>query len=509
MKLRVRINKQTSRVELEEAEPTLTELSIQVKEVLLPSIGFSADTEFSLSLNGKESLVDTGQTLSSCGVVSGDMISVILPQSIADSAPPQPSTSQTHNRATDQLNKQQSQSHTVSAMQSSSQVAGSSNSSSSSSSNSSSSSIHKGRDSTYKPEAKERMEKGENEEEAVGPFVPEPMLCCEAEEGKVPHSLEMLFQAAQCHSPTDCLLVAAHLLLLETGFLPQGGDVRAGEMPGGWRTAGGVYRLQYTHPHCENCLASVVAVPMGQTLVINVVLKTSSALESTRKLVLKPEAYVTEEWAGGQAGTAYRELQKLSRVFKDQLAYPLIATAREALGLPALFGLAVLPPELLLRILRLLDAHSVLSVSAVCTQLQSATQDPILWRHLLHRDFRVCVRPDSEQRDTDWKELYKKRYKQKKDLSRCRMRCYPYIIEPIFPLAPAPTPPVPFPLHPPGIIGGEYDERISIPQGIFPRPRYDPIGPLPGHEPGVGIPMGRRSHRPSGIRPADIRRGFI
>lgn len=59
-----------------------------------------------------------------------------------------------------------------------------------------------------------------------------------------------------------------------------------------------------------------------------------------------------------------------------------------ALGLPALFGLAVLPPELLLRILRLLDIQSVLSLSAVCTHLQSSTQDATLWRYLLHRDFR-------------------------------------------------------------------------------------------------------------------------
>lgn len=59
-----------------------------------------------------------------------------------------------------------------------------------------------------------------------------------------------------------------------------------------------------------------------------------------------------------------------------------------ALGLPALFGLAVLPPELLLRVLRLLDVTSLVSLSAVCRDLNAATQDPSLWRHLLHRDFR-------------------------------------------------------------------------------------------------------------------------
>lgn len=66
------------------------------------------------------------------------------------------------------------------------------------------------------------MHRGEDEEdEAAGLFVPEPMLCCEAEEGKVPHSLEVLYQTAQCNSASECLLLAAHVLLLETGFLPQ------------------------------------------------------------------------------------------------------------------------------------------------------------------------------------------------------------------------------------------------------------------------------------------------
>lgn len=59
-----------------------------------------------------------------------------------------------------------------------------------------------------------------------------------------------------------------------------------------------------------------------------------------------------------------------------------------ALGLPALFGLAALPPELLLRIMRLLDVHSLLTLSEVCRHLHSATQDASLWKHLLHRDFR-------------------------------------------------------------------------------------------------------------------------
>ncbi|KAG7324238.1 hypothetical protein KOW79_012254 [Hemibagrus wyckioides] len=231
------------------------------------------------------------------------------------------------------------------------------------------------------------MEIGKTEEESVGLFIPKPMLCSEAEEGEVPHSLEMLYQTAQCNSTSDCLLLAAHVLLLETGFLPQACDVRDGEMPSGWRTAGGLYRLQYSHPLCENSLVQVVAGLRIRTLFINATLKITDVVEFSWMLDLIPEAYVTKEWAGGNAGVAYRDLKKLSRVFKDQLAYPLIATAREALGLPALFGLAVLPPELLLRIMRLLDVPSIAKLSKVCRRLHSVTQDALLWKHFVYRDF--------------------------------------------------------------------------------------------------------------------------
>lgn len=59
-----------------------------------------------------------------------------------------------------------------------------------------------------------------------------------------------------------------------------------------------------------------------------------------------------------------------------------------ALNLPDVFGLVVLPLELKLRIFRLLDVRSVLSLSAVCRDLFTASNDPLLWRFLYLRDFR-------------------------------------------------------------------------------------------------------------------------
>lgn len=49
----------------------------------------------------------------------------------------------------------------------------------------------------------------------------EPMLCSEAEEGQAPLSLELLYHSAQTTSPSDAVMVAANLLMTETGFVPE------------------------------------------------------------------------------------------------------------------------------------------------------------------------------------------------------------------------------------------------------------------------------------------------
>lgn len=49
----------------------------------------------------------------------------------------------------------------------------------------------------------------------------EPMLCSEAEDGQAPLSLELLFHSARVVGPDEALVVAVHLLMLETGFTPQ------------------------------------------------------------------------------------------------------------------------------------------------------------------------------------------------------------------------------------------------------------------------------------------------
>ncbi|XP_042637904.1 F-box only protein 7 [Orycteropus afer afer] len=523
MKLRVRLQKRTWPLEMLETEPTLGQLRAHLGQVLLPTWGYSSDTRFAITLNNKDALTGDEETLASYGIVSGDLICLILEDAIP--APNLPSSTDSEPSS---LQHNDQPSLATSSNQPSIQGGQPSDSLQGQAAES-----DVGNDDTM-PEPSEDVEAESVQdavdmEEGTGFCPSEPMLCSETVEGQVPHSLETLYHAADCSNANDALIVLIHLLMLESGYIPQGTEAKAASMPEKWKS-GGVYKLQYTHPLCNGGTAALTCVPLGTLIIVNATLKINNDIRSVKRLQLLPESFICKEEPEENVAKMYKDLQKLSRLFKDQLVYPLLAFTRQALNLPDVFGLVVLPLELKLRIFRLLDARSVLSLSAVCRDLFIASNDQLLWRCLYLRDFRDST---ARARDTDWKELYKKRHKQRKEAQRGRHVMFlPSAAHPI-PFYPSPFYPGPFPanpLYPPGIIGGEYDVRPILPfvgdpinslipgpgetPGQFPplRPRFDPVGPLPGPNPilpGRGGPGDRFPLRPSRGRPTDNRLPFM
>ncbi|XP_072511951.1 F-box only protein 7 isoform X2 [Notamacropus eugenii] len=513
MKLRVRVRKRTEPLELPGAEPTLGELRAHLRQALLPAWGYSSDVPFSVTLNSRDALTEDENTLASYGIVSGDLICLVLEEAAAEThvAPSSDSAAFQSNHDQPSLSSQEEpkdptpQQAVQPAVQ---RVDGT---------------LGSGLDFDA-----ELIQEDVDMEEGVGSYPTEPMLCSEAVDGQVPHSLETLYHSAECSSANDALIVLVHLLMLESGYTPLGTEAKAVSMPEKWRL-GGVYKLQYTHPLCEDGISALTCVPLGSLVVINATLKINNEIRSVKRLQLLPESFICPHEQEENVASKYKDLQKLSRLFKDQLVYPLLAFARQALNLPDVFGLVVLPLELKLRIFRLLDVRSVLSLSAVCRDLFIASNDQLLWRFMYLRDFRDCA---ARPRDTDWKELYRKQ-KQRKDALRWR---HPMFLPPPphpMPFHPSPFYPSPFPpnpMYPPGIIGGEFDERLMLPyvgdpiNSLIPgpgetpgqfspfRPHFDPMGPFPGPNPvlpGRGGPSDRFPFRPSRGRPTDIRLSFI
>ncbi|KAJ6658954.1 hypothetical protein lerEdw1_019591 [Lerista edwardsae] len=519
MKLRVRLQKRTTPLALPGEEPTLGDLRAHLCQTLLPAWGYSSDTQFAITLNNKDFLTGDEETLASFGIVSGDLICLVLED--ANAAPTLPSASSlpslqsNHEPSTSAIchspvrspDSKRRNGHTgdpnvQSDIQMDDNTAGSSQDS-----------------------ASETVDL--DLQEGAGSYPLEPMLCCEATDGQVPHSLQTLYHSAECTSANDALIVLIHLLMMETGYVPQGTEAKATSMPEKWRNRG-VYKLQYTHPLCDNGFAVLTCVPLGDLIVVNAMLKITSDIRSVKRLQLLPTSFICFQDSANIAGV-YKDLQKLSRLFKDQLVYPLLAAARQALNLPDVFGLVVLPLELKFRIFRLLDVRSLISLSAVCRDLYTASNDQLLWRFIYLRDFRD---PVARPRDTDWKELYKKKLKQKKDALKWRHMMFlppPPLPIPFHPNPLYPNPFPPNPLYPPMIIGGEFDERPTLPYvgdpinslipgpgevpGPFPpfRPHFDPLS---FQEPNPTLPgrancNDRFPPRTSRGRPIDSRRAFI
>ncbi|XP_077024756.1 F-box only protein 7 isoform X2 [Tamandua tetradactyla] len=407
MRLRVRLQRRTWPLEIPDAEPTLGQLRAHLSQALLPTLGYSSDTRFAITLNNKDGLTGDEETLASYGIVSGDLICLILEDAIP--APNLPSSTDSEHSSL--------QSNDPPSLAASSDQAGTQDEQLNDSFQGQAAQSDVWNDDNMSGPIQDfEAESTQDVDLEEGPgFCPsEPMLCSEAVDGQVPHSLETLYHSADCSNAKDALIVLVHLLMLESGYIPQGTEAKAVSMPEKWKR-GGVYKLQYTHPLCDGGSAALTCVPLGTLMVINVTLKINSEIRSVRRLQLLPESFICKDEPVENVAEMYKDLQKLSRLIKDQLVYPLLAFARQALNLPDVFGLVVLPLELKLRIFRLLDIRSVLSLSAVCRDLFTASNDQLLWRCLYLRDFRDST---VRARDTDWKELYRKRHKQRKDAQR-------------------------------------------------------------------------------------------
>ncbi|XP_063785112.1 F-box only protein 7 [Pseudophryne corroboree] len=468
MKLRVRAGKQTHHLLLEEEKPLLGDLRRKLSESLLPSLGYSSDAAFAITLNGRDALTEDDSHLESCGIISGDLIVLLIAS--APTSPPEPPPTQALRPSASSSEASAEPIGTPSKRQRDSAGPGMENV-------------------AEVPElSSSRAGPGAAlPEEALGCTL-EPMLCSESVDGKIPHSLESLYSSAACASANDALMVVIHLLMLETGYVEQNVRSKVASMPEGWRRGDGVYKLHYSHPLCGDSSTALSCVPMCGKLIVNATLNINNCM---KRLVLSTNSYISYPEQDNNVASVYRNLQTLSRLFKDQIVYPLLAATRQALELPDVFGLVVLPLELKLRIFRLLDVRSILSLSATCKDLQGDIQDPSLWRFLCLRDFRESI---PQSLPTDWKELYKKN----KKYSVPRWRFDPYPPDFPMPYRPAPYSPDLYPPnfpYPPGIIGGEYDQRPILPLARDPlsllvpgrdpatgqfhpiRPRFDPLSP--------------------------------
>lgn len=318
----------------------------------------------------------------------------------------------------------------------------------------------------------------------VNRYLNEPILCRESSSTSVPEILRQSYQLSEVQTLNEAMVVVLHVLMLESGFVPQDVD-RADALPvPATAKLGHIYRIAYIHTSCPEQIAVFTCIPVGCILSIN-----ANAGTSTFQMSLKPSLYVRRSQLNAtNVASVYENIPKLSHLFKDNIVYPLLAILQTEEGITP-NGIMSMATEVKLLIFSFLDVRSLINSSEVCKEFQLLTDDPALWKRLCFTDF-----PDNmsqrfiTESSTSWKEKYKILYEQMQR-RLATMHSFLHMPPPYAPFSPYAPPGFhgmfpgsgpynPFqPIGPSGIIGGDYDR---IPGGISTLiPNRGPFGPPP------------------------------
>ncbi|KAI6654239.1 F-box only protein 7 [Oopsacas minuta] len=298
------------------------------------------------------------------------------------------------------------------------------------------------------------------------------------------------FMADMCPSNShQSLCIFLHLLMLKHNFR----SVRPLTLPADSSNQIDTIKLEYKHEKLlPDTSIFVILVSVSPNLT-NITICLDTAFTVSHTLMLS--AFIDYHSAD-----IFISPRRLTYELTRKLVSPLLKQIQELSGnKPA--GLDRLCPELLLRILGFLDLHSLVSVSLVNHNINEMSHFPNIWRSLLTRDF-----PDVYVHGVmDYQRKYKQVYSEEKRAQKARKE-REFILEndPVPSVYPPHGQFLPAPLHGPGhnplIIGGSHDlDPFSGPGLPFSapnnplggirggiRPRFDPVGPIPGMFPNPG-----------------------
>lgn len=112
-------------------------------------------------------------------------------------------------------------------------------------------------------------------------------------------------------------------------------------------------------------------------------------------------------------GPRFQNLDRLSREFKNAVAWPLLVECRSDLRLPLPpHSWISLPPEIVLVVVRYLDRRSVARLERTCRRSRQFVVDANIWAYLFARDFPNRTQPEPLT-PALWKQAYKTALRQK------------------------------------------------------------------------------------------------
>lgn len=341
----------------------------------------------------------------------------------------------------------------------------------------------------------EESQAAENEA-LVNRYINEPVFVRDLTKDRVPEKLTSLFSSATVETAHDALFIIIHRYMLESGFYCASTEER--RMPSGWRLPS-LYRVQYMHPDTGSISCILTMVPLTASIVaIHGSIEKSGF---TCSLQLNHDEYVRILPDMSNLANVYAKPAKLSTIFKDKIAYPLLIALQHDAGVGQKFGFMGLFYEIKHHVLSYLDATNLSRMSEVCRELYTVSRDQTLWKKLYVRDFgrRYPIKSDVEP---DWWKAYRDLCTGLKAARKTGEKLAEMVMPPAFRPYGYPQPPFqPPPPQFPGMIGGNYDLN---PFGGPPlRGRFPDMPDLPPHHPfNPDLPFGPEMDQGPGFGPA-------
>ncbi|KAK2583128.1 hypothetical protein KPH14_009153 [Odynerus spinipes] len=152
--------------------------------------------------------------------------------------------------------------------------------------------------------------------------------------------------------------------------------------PKQWKSEEDTYEIKFVLKDLPTVVCKLVAIPSGDRLILNFFSTTEE--KKVYSLAVQSLKYVNP-FSSDLSGR-YMNLKEISYRFKDTLATRVRSDMLTAAGLtnPSLQGL---PTELKLKILGMLDAHTLIQISQCSRQFNELCKEPQLWKTLLSKDF--------------------------------------------------------------------------------------------------------------------------
>ncbi|XP_076386739.1 F-box only protein 7 [Megachile rotundata] len=220
----------------------------------------------------------------------------------------------------------------------------------------------------------------------------DPILAEDSTYTKLAPSLEgILNDLGEGASHHDYLVALLIVLLAESGFYTSSTSndcskcsrLRSLRIPKGWKKEGtNTYEMKFQLDEPANVQCKLVVVPLGDTLIINFIpfIKYKSIYTISVQTLKYVNPYSSDRYG------RYMNLKAISHRVKDSLCTPVRSNILHTMGLMGP-SLQALPTEVKLRILGMLDVHSLLRMSQCCSEFHELCSESQLWKALLLKDF--------------------------------------------------------------------------------------------------------------------------